>query len=397
MNSLRTPLDPGLRALDLFFDPDALSSLFNRPVQTSHLRWKRGTSAVARLHDNDGVRWVAMYSTEASKKLEKTFRHALTLNLGLERFALDVGVMASGPIALDPRLYRAFRPFRRHGLMVPPPDARVLKYNPFRRVVFEAFGENGLRVVVRASAAKSSMTPSMLGGLAKDGVPVLVPLDPALLPTRLPTGSHLQYLPWYGSGDLGTVPLAVVESASRGAGSALALLHRQSPVHETEAWRAPAERLRSLVRENAELMPENRNRLHRVQKELEGLLRRPGRATVIHGDFSADQVLVDGTEVRLIDLERCTYGAGASDLGSFAAVEALGVNEVDRRSILDLPRTAGLLNGYGTGPATVNESEVLAWSAFYLLNRLREPFRACARDWRGQMCNRLTMIEEVLW
>ena len=49
MSIVQTPLDPGLNSLDLLFDHDALSALFNRPVRTGHLRWKRATSAVARL------------------------------------------------------------------------------------------------------------------------------------------------------------------------------------------------------------------------------------------------------------------------------------------------------------------------------------------------------------
>ena len=397
MTSVRTPLDPALRTLDLFFDPDALSALFNRPVRISHLRWKRATSAVARLHDDDGVRWLAMYSAEASVKLEKTFRRALSQDLELNRFILDDGTLASGPIPLDPRLHGALRPFRRHGLAVPSPGVRVLKYNPFRRVVLEVTTGDTRRLVCRASAAGPSTTRTMLSNLAEGGVPVLIPLDPALLPPGLPSGRQFEYLPWFGSGDLTTVPLRDAEPAAHAAGSALALLHRQSPIHQTHAWRAPAGRLRSLVEESAGLMPESRDRLERVRAELEGLLRRPGRAAVIHGDFSADQVLVDGGDVRLIDFERCTYGAAASDLGSFAAVETLAADGADHRTVLTLPRTAALLDGYGMGPGTVNESEVLAWTAFYLLNRLREPFRACAPDWRNQMEHRLGMIEEVLW
>lgn len=397
MSSVRTPFDAGLRSLDLFFDPDALSALFDRPVRASHLRWKRGTSAVARLHDGVGVHWLAMYSTDASVKLEKTFRRALTQNLLLERFAFEDGVLASGPIPLDPRLYGALRPFRRAAPNAPSLSVRVLKYNPFRRVVFEVITDDARRLVGRAGTSKHSITRGMLSELAEGGVPVVVPLDAALLPPDLPVGKHVEYLPWFGAGDLSTVALPDTEAAARSTGSALALLHAQLPVQQTHAWRAPAGRLRSLVKENVELMPENRDRLERVQVRLESLLRRPGRAAVIHGDFSADQVLVDGTDVRLIDFERCTYGAAASDLGSFAAVEALGVGMVDGRSILTLPRTAALLNGYGTGPDTVNESEVSAWTAFYLLNRLREPFRACSPDWRQHMDHRLWMIEEVLW
>lgn len=397
MSTVRTPIDSDLRSLDLFFDSDALSSLFNRPVRTSHLRWKRGTSAVARLHDDDGVRWLAMYSSDTSVKLEKVSRRALARDLELERFTLDDGVLASGPIALDPRLHPALRPFRRAALEVPSPALEVLKYNPFRRLVFSIASMDAGRLVGRASAGGHSMTRGMISELAAGGVPVVVPLDSALLPPGLPASKHVEYLPWYGSGDLSTVPLQHAEPAARATGNALALLHSQAPIHKTHAWRAPAGRLRSLVRENVELLPENAGRLERVQVNLEALLRRPGRAAVIHGDFSADQVLVDGRQVRLIDFQRCTYGAAAADLGSFAAVEALGSAMVDRRAVLALPRTAALLDGYGTGPATVNDSEVVAWTAFYLLNRLREPFRACSPDWRQQVDHRLRMIEEVLW
>lgn len=396
MRTVRTPLDSDLRSVDLFFDSDALSALFNRPVRTSHLRWKRGTSAVARLHDDDGVRWLVMYSSDASVKLKKTFRRSATRDLGLEHFTLDDGVLASGPIQLDPRLYGALRPFRHNTLAAPWSDARVLKYNPFRRVVFEVTTDDTPRLVGRASAAGQSTTRVMLSDLAGGGVPVLVPLDPAALPPGLRSGHNLDYLPWFGSGDLSTVSLGVVEAAARAAGHALATLHGQAPIHQTNAWRAPAGRLRSLVRENAGLMPEDSPRLERVQAKLEGLLRRPGRAALIHGDFSADQILVDGQDVRLIDFERCTYGAAACDLGSFAAVEALEVKSIDRRTVLALPRTAALLDGYCTSTGTVNESEVLGWTSFYLLNRLRESFRACAPDWRRQMEHRLEMIEEVL-
>ncbi|WP_309124224.1 phosphotransferase [Arthrobacter sp.] len=397
MSRVRTPLDPRLNSLELLFDPDSLSTLFGRPVKVNHLRWKRATSAVARLHDDDGVRWLALYATDTSVKLEKTFRRALTHNLDLERFVLDDGVLASGPVPLDPRLYATLRPFRRAAPSPLWPRVQVLKYNPFRRVVFGLTVSGGLRLVGRAGSSTPSVTRGMLSELAAGGVPVLVPVDPADLPSQLPSGRHVEYLPWYGNGDLSSLPHEDGEQAARQAGAALALLHAQPPIHATLSWRAPAGRLRSLVRENTVLMPENHDRLARVQAQLEQLLRRPGRAAVIHGDFSADQVLVDGKSVRLIDFERCSYGAAASDLGSFAAVEALGAQQVDRRTILTLPRTAALLDGYGVGPTTVNESEVLGWTCFYLLNRLREPFRACSPDWHAQLEHRLEMIEEVLW
>lgn len=397
MTRVSIPLDPGLPSLELLFDHDALSSLFGRRVRTSHLRWKRGVSAVTRLHDDDGVRWLALYNRESAVKLDKTSRRAGARGLDLEQRVVEGGVFASGPVDLDPRLYGPLRPFRRAGVSMSGPGTRVLKYNPFRRFIFSRNTGDGRRLVGRVAVSAPVMTCNMLSALFAAGVPVLVPHGPADLESDVPTGPHVQYLPWFGDGDLSTVPHERATPAARAAGAALAVLHGCAPFQQAHAWRAPAGRLRSLVRESAALMPEAVNRLQRVQTALEALLRHPGRAAVIHGDFSADQILVSGSSVRLIDFERCTYGAAASDLGSFAAVEALGATTVSRDSVLSLPRTAALLEGYGSGPTTVNGLEVSAWAAFHLLNRLHEPFRACAPDWRRQMDRRLGMIEEVLW
>ena len=44
---------------------------------------------------------------------------------------------------------------------------------------------------------------------------------------------------------------------------------------------------------------------------------------LVHGDFSADQVLVNGAAVRIIDFDRVRTADPAMDLGSFAAVEEI--------------------------------------------------------------------------
>ncbi|WP_028279931.1 phosphotransferase [Arthrobacter sp. H5] len=400
MNMVRTQLDPSLPGLDALFDEDRLSGLVGRPVSAAHLRWKPGVSAVTRLHDDDddgGVRWAATHSEHASRKLEKTFRRAHTQGLEVERIELgqddlDGGTLVSGPISLDPRLYRALQPFRRDGMrdIFASPAVRVLNYNPFRRVVFAVDGS----VVCRAGASRS-VDHSLLERLAASGIPVLTPVHPP----NLPWGAHLQYFPWFGSGDLSTVPQTPEAGpSSYAAGEALALLHAQPPASGTHTWRAPAGRLASLIRENSHLLPESAERLQRVHTGLEPLLRRPGLAALVHGDFSADQVLTAGNEVRLTDFDRCTYGAAASDLGSFAAVEILHAMPLPPSTdVLGLPRTAALLDGYSSGRFAVNTSEVLGWTVFHLLNRLREPFRACSATWRSDMTARLDLIEEILW
>lgn len=415
-----TAVDPMLPGLDEFFDSDRLSELLGRPVRADRLRHKPGTSAVARLREADGgIGWVATYSPAAAAKLGKTFSRSIGSGLSVQQIGLPDypgHSLVSGPIELDHRLYRPMRPFRQEGFgwIFVDRSVDVLNYNPQRRVVF-ALHHRGERLVCKLGAATPHADGQLLAQLASKGVPVLETVDRS----GLPTSRHVQYFAWFGSGDLSTVggsnqsvapgpavPGAAADAgaasyasaASYAAGMALALLHQQPPPFESDRWRAPAGSLINLVRETSSLLPEIADRLERLRTGLEPLLRRPGRAALIHGDFSADQVLVDGSDIRLTDLERCTYGAGASDLGSFAAVEILHSMPLARGTdVLGLPRTAAMLDGYSAGPTGATETEVLGWTVFHLLNRLSEPFRSCSPTWRQDMVNQLDLMEDILW
>lgn len=407
-------VDPTLPGLAWFFDSDRLSEVLGRPVRADRLRHKPGTSAVARLREaGGGIGWLATYSTDAAAKLEKTFSRSIGSGLAVQQIKVPDYPhhnLVSGPIELDHRLYRPMRPFRSDGFgwIFVDRAVEVLNYNPQRRVVF-ALRHRGERLVCKLGAAPPHADGQLLAKLASRGVPVLETVDRS----GLPTSKHVQYFPWFGSGDLGTVggnnqsfgpgpavPGAAGDAgaASYAAGMALALLHQQPPPFESHRWRAPAGSLIDLVRETSSLLPGITDRLERLRTGLEPLLRRPGRAALIHGDFSADQVLVDGSDIRLTDFERCTYGAGASDLGSFAAVEILNSMPLARGTdVLALPRTAAMLDGYSAGPTGATESEVLGWTVFHLLNRLSEPFRSCSPTWRQDMVNQLDLMEDILW
>lgn len=411
-------VDPTLPGLEEFFDSDRLSELLGRPVRADRLRHKPGTSAVARIREaGGGIGWLATYSPEAAAKLEKTFSRSVGSGLEVQHVALPDypdHSLVSGPIELDHRLYRPMRPFRRDGFgwIFVDRSVEVLNYNPQRRVVF-ALRHRGERLVCKLSASTPHADSELLARLASRGVPVLETVDRS----GLPTSSHVQYFTWFGSGDLSTVGTsnqssqlgaaalrdtagagADAAAASYAAGMALALLHQQPPAFDTHRWRAPAGSLIKLARETSSLLPGITDRLERLRVGLEPLLRRPGRAALIHGDFSADQVLVDGSDIRLTDLERCTYGAGASDLGSFAAVEILHNMPLTRDTdVLALPRTAAMLDGYSAGPTGATETEVLGWTIFHLLNRLSEPFRSCSPTWRQDMVNQLDLMENILW
>ncbi|MBG6180257.1 phosphotransferase [Arthrobacter sp. CAN_A1] len=394
-----TAVDPTLPGLVEFFDRERLSGLLGRPVHVDRLRHKPGTSAIARLREDDGgISWLATYSPAAAVKLEKADSRAAASGLEIERVAVPDHPdhhLVAGPIELDHRLYKPLKPFREAGLgqIFADRTVTVLNYNPQRRVVFE-LRHDGDRLVCKVGTGKPHADGHLLAALTSSGVPVLEAVEPS----GLPRSRHAQYFGWFGSGDLSTVEPWSAGAASYAAGVALALLHAQPPAFGTHRWRAPAGSLLDLVEENSLLCPELARRLERLRAGLEPLLRRPGRAALMHGDFSADQVLVDGSDIRLTDLERCTYGAGASDLGSFAAVEVLHSLPLSTGTdVLSLPRTAAMLDGYSAGPSGATDSEVLAWTIFHLLSRLSDPFRSCSPTWRQDMADRLDLMEDILW
>lgn len=414
----RTTVDAALPAVDLLFNRDSLGDLLGRPVSAGHLRHKPGVSVVAHLRDDDGgaLRWLAAYHPAAEDKLDKVFERAALRGLELERVPVPGHpghTVVTGPLELDPKLYRTLRPFRksRHAHFLASPSVHMLNYNPFRRVVF-AIESGAQTVVCKASTAHPHASAALLERMAAHGVPVLCEIEPDVQQLLgLPESPLLQYFPWFGQGDLSTFAGTHNDDDGRrddptpgdagvacyAAGVALARLHSLPAGSGPGTLRAPGGRLSHLIDANAMLAPELAVRLRRIYPALEAKLRRAGSAAVIHGDFSADQVLVDGRDVRLTDLERCSYGAAASDLGSFAAVEILSALPFNfTTDVLALPRTSAMLDGYSAGPNCVDRSEVLGWTAFHLLARLSEPFRRCPPDWRREMADRLDIMEEIL-
>ncbi|WP_026531712.1 aminoglycoside phosphotransferase family protein [Arthrobacter sp. H41] len=402
MNALKTrslaAVDPALPALGVLFDPPRLSALLGRPVRADRLRHKPGVSVVARLREDDGgIRWLTAYAPGKGVKVEKTLRRAAVTGVVLEAIPLPEAPgqsMVSGPIELDPRLYKTLRPLRNSGILE---ECSVLNYNPHRRVVF-AVGQDHTRTVCKTGSAHRA-DAELLERLVAGGVPVLTQANPAGLPEL----GQLRYFPWFGSGDLSKQPAdrpgtARTDAPAFAAGQALALLHAQPPVSSTPGLHAPAAALAHHVARNSSLLPPLAGRLEILSAALEPLLRRPGHAGLIHGDFSADQVLVDGSDIRLTDLDRCTYGAAASDLGCFAAVELLQKPvSTQVQDVLALPLTRLMLAGYRAGPRDVEREEVLPWVVFHLLSRLGDPFRSCSPNWSEDIEARLDLMEGLLW
>lgn len=103
----------------------------------------------------------------------------------------------------------------------------------------------------------------------------------------------------------------------------------------------------------------------------------PFRPSLVHGDFSLDQVVVDGERVRLLDLDRAGVGDPAVDVAGVAA--ELGE--------LAEPFLAGYRE---VAPLPALEVAVLRAS----LARLAEPFRTCRPHWSSEIDDRVKGLVE---
>jgi hypothetical protein len=306
-----------------------------------------------------------------------------------------------GPLAQDRRLREPLRVLRlrkRTGV-------RVLNYIPHRRLVVALEAPVAGRIVVKITAEPSRAAVPLLAGLRAAGVPVLERTQPA----SLPASPLIACYPWFGTGDLGQL---YSETADRGiadrtralrlarrAGQALARLHAvgldAAPLPQGgDAVAAAAEKLRSVVEETAGLVPGLGGRLAAAADQIAPRLTAPtGGEVFLHGDFSADQVLVQDDDIRLADLDRWACGPAASDLGCFAAVELLATG-----TGVPGPLTVALLDGYGmsTGVGVPDEEKLAIWTSFHLLARIQDPFRDCRPDWPAGIAGRLDQVEAVL-
>ncbi|MCU1548081.1 MAG: aminoglycoside phosphotransferase family protein, partial [Arthrobacter sp.] len=121
-----------------------------------------------------------------------------------------------------------------------------------------------------------------------------------------------------------------------------------------------------------------------------------GRGRVwVHGDFSADQVLVEGAAVRLVDFDRMGRGEPEADLGAFAAVEEIN-GAPPAGGAAGGVKTQGLLAGYRQAGGRVDPARMRAWAAVRLFTGSVDPFRDRAPDWAAETCRHLQRAGELI-
>lgn len=403
--------DRDLPGLPYLLDNGRLSGLLGETVQVTRLRYKPRTSllvAFRRLRNGSAEYGWAMTRAEAGNS--KLFHRAQVsqarggsiriLRPDNRRPAM---LIAAGNAGDDPRLHRNLVWLRDRGMQrlghvngegsALAGGMSILRYKPGRRLVF-ATHTPGRASVIKAAAgpADSEQLQRLRLLLTLHGVPVLPSLGDAKCAQR-----GISATPSWGSGDLAG---ATNTGSAERAGQALARLHSiPSTDPDTGSWQKNLGNRLAVTRSMiVALLPE----LEKPAKALEAALCHRLAAygvreqpAVIHGDFSADQVLVGGSEIRLIDFDRVSAGPAEADLGSFAAVEESG-GALPGTQHAGGPKTAGLTQGYLHEGGQFSQDAVDAWAACRFFTGSVDPFRDRSPAWPDELNWHLRRAQELI-
>ncbi|WP_156761739.1 phosphotransferase [Microbacterium karelineae] len=327
-------------------------------LESSYLRYKPGTSAVAGLRVGDRAAQAVAYPVGVHEKLAGLARRArATGDLIRVDHGLGVAIVAA-PADRDLPGIRAA--LERH------PDAETLVYKPGRRWVARCVA---CRVIVKVHTPERAAEALR----AHDAVGPLLPTaevvfrDPqGVVETRLLDGR-----PARGDAD------------ARATGAVIARLHAApAPIADVRDHLPGADGI-------AAILPDLAPRAERLARGIASALAGRPMTAPIHGDLSADQVIVAPGGAHLIDLDRAGVGDPMADLGSWAA------DEISR----GVPRAsagAALREGYARAGGTVDEAALYAQTAAGLLRRGAEPFRRRDEGWRGECARLLDEAQALL-
>lgn len=189
---------------------------------------------------------------------------------------------------------------------------------------------------------------------------------------------------WVEGQSLAGVLATSVRTDMRPVGDALAALHATAPIPRLTGDRARTATgmLVPAARAVAQLLPSSAARARRLV-ELVGPsleVRRKHRC-LVHGDFSADQVVMAGPDASIIDFDQAHVADPAVDLASFNA-ELIRADVEGRLGDQDASSVfADLLDAYArAGGAPVHE-HLAAHQAAALLRLAVAPFRERRQDW----------------
>lgn len=383
--------DPGVPGAAVIADGAALSGLLAKGgeelLDRGYLRYKPGTSLVAGLRLGSGPAFAYAVSAEARPKLVKLVERApegavlvdsTTVSLLVARPAADRDL----PALANPRRLSAV--VGRHV-----PTWTTLAYKPQRRWVGSPDGESRSRELVLRAYRPRELAAAMAGWRLAGQ------LGEAVVDVRLPAArtvsarrglAAVSWLPGtpldrlLDDGGKSRTPVSKVMLVEVGA--ALAHLHDALPPRPT-APGLDARALRPALSALSPLLPMLRGRTASLLRALEARAPRLTESHPVHGDFSADQVIVaaDG-RIGVTDWDRAGWGDPGADLGS---LRAAGMSE---------SAYAAVLEGYASVRAVPTSTRWHSIAA--AVQRLTEPLRRGSRDWRSEITDRLAWAENEL-
>lgn len=347
--------------------------------RVDYLRYKPGTSLTVGLRTDQGPAFGYAVSESAAAKLDKIIGHA-------PPGAIRHHDRHSRLVLADPVADRDLPGIGRRGVR----EAEPLAYKPQRRWVAALDAEQIARCYRRDEL---SLTAARWPGVVDPAairIPAVVDLDrrAGLMAIERLRGGRLDRL--------------ADEAAQEGwfaAGRALGHWHRSTVRPDV---RAELPDVLATAEQLAVLLPEFAGRFRAVAARLSA-------ATVgaesgwCHGDFSADQLLIDRFDHRpaVLDWDRSGHGPVAFDLGTADAAGGVLSTVTDGGAVeqqpgLGLPvrKWETLLAGYTEVrelPAGLDRVRALAWFV-----RAVEPFRRADPGWPTAVLARVDRAEELL-
>jgi hypothetical protein len=411
--------DPALPGLATVLDPDALVAALSRllpaadlgPARSTYVRYKSGANClVAYRIELAGVEvdvHAKAHRPDAEDKLRKAReRPARPGPLGPGRVILKDQAVVVSVFPNDRELKALPRlddPAERASLLrrVVPHQPRLwggamrqLHYKPERRYVARILAEDG-------SSATLKLYDEPSFGTARANAVALESRGPLRLAARLGRSERrrLVAFEWLPGRSLSEALADPTLGAAAGAtvGAALAELHGQEPAGLAQLTREQeAATLVALAPEIGFVCPELAERARGLAERLaDVLVREPPVNGPTHGDFSADQVLLDGDTAAILDLDRAARGDPAADLGLFIAHlerDALRGRLAPGRVE---PLRDALLDGYRADSHTLPPGRVELYTAVGLLRLAPDPFRCREPDWPAQTAAILERAEAI--
>lgn len=390
--------DGAIPCLADLLDNHRLSELLGEPVRITRVRYKPGTSVLTAFRrTRDGhpdYGWAMTRTAAGNSKLRRRESYSSTHGGDIRLLQPDSGkpdaLVAVGGFEDDWALTGNLLWLRDHGLerlgVVPRTGGRlvsdaasIVRYKPERRLVLMNHSPAGSMVIKAAAESfNSARRQHVWQWLQRHGVPVLPWLGDAGCADHGISAS-----PFWGVGDLGAID---DDDGARHAGEALARLHN-APGYAGNNLADPEPSLhRQLVATKSmisTLLPILEEPATKLAARLSGqLLAQTSHRhhTLLHGDFSPDQVLVAREDVRIIDFDRAYSGVPEADIGSFAAVEEINARRPASQTAGG-SKTAHLIEGYVQAGGRFAPGNINAWAAFRLFTGCVDPFRDRASDW----------------